>query len=182
MRIYTRTGDNGMTSLIGGKRVKKYDIRLEAYGTIDELNSCIGLILSTNEEKEILNEIQNMLFNIGAWLADGTGQRPDDSCIEEGLKQLENEIDRLSELLPTLKSFVMPGGNIGASFAHLARTVCRRAERRIIELADKEIINQNLIKYINRLSDYLFVLARMINHERNFPENFWITNKRKNNS
>ena len=182
MRIYTRTGDNGMTSLIGGKRVKKYDIRLEAYGTVDELNSCIGLILSTSEEKEILNEIQNMLFNIGAWLADGTGHSPDDSCIEEGLKQLENEIDRMSELLPPLNSFVMPGGCTGASFAHLARTVCRRAERRIIELADKEIINQNLIKYINRLSDYLFTLARMINHERNFQENFWITNKRKNNS
>ena len=182
MKIYTKTGDDGTTSLIGGKRVKKYDIRLEAYGTVDELNSWIGLIIATipdSRASEVLLEIQNVLFDIGAQLATES-ETIQNTCTDADIKILEDEIDYISDMLPPLKNFVLPGGCVNASYAHLARTVCRRTERRILELADQKNVNLNLIKYINRLSDYLFVLSRWINKEQNFQENTWVKNKKNN--
>ena len=179
MKIYTRTGDDGTTGLIGGSRVKKYDTRLEAYGTIDELNSYIGLIRSLYREEQvdlILEKVQNKLFVIGAKLASESSnqmivkQLP---CSERDILLLENEMDRMIALLPQLNNFILPGGSQSNAFCHIARTVCRRAERRIVELADKEEIDSVLIKYINRLSDYLFVLSRMMSFDLKAPETLW---------
>ncbi len=179
VRIYTKTGDDGTTGLIGGTRVKKYDIRLEAYGTVDELNSHIGLILATDidsRSREVLTEIQSKLFIIGAQLAtdDHASEfRKQIPCTEKDIEKLEGEMDNMFEELPKLDHFILPAGTIGTAYAHVARTVCRRAERRIVELAKKADVNTNLIKYINRLSDYLFVLARKINHDKKFDEIPW---------
>ena len=181
VRIYTKTGDDGTTGLIGGSRVKKFDLRLEAYGTVDELNSHIGLILSTSVDesaRKTLAEVQSKLFVIGAHLAAdekaGTikEQLP---CTGKDVALLEQEMDRMFEVLPKLNSFILPSGSQGACFAHVARTVCRRAERRIVELSEKVSVDDNLIKYVNRLSDYLFVLSRMINYELKTPETPWIS-------
>lgn len=179
MKIYTCTGDDGTTGLIGGTRVKKYNLRLEAYGTVDELNSYIGVIRSmqSNQETETaLENIQNKLFVIGANLAT---EEQDDlvrkqlPCQKQDIVFLEKEIDRMTEVLPELRNFVLPGGSQAAAFCHVARTVCRRAERRIVELSEKNQIDGNLIKYINRLSDYLFVLSRKLNQDLNTPEKLW---------
>lgn len=180
VRIYTKTGDDGTTGLIGGSRVKKYDIRLEAYGTVDELNSWIGVIRSTDIDqhaKAVLEKIQQKLFVIGAILAtdENAGAFKDTMpCNEEDALLLEKEMDEMFTVLPKLTNFVLPGGCLPASYCHIARTVCRRAERRIVELAEKTEINPLLVIYINRLSDYLFVLSRKVSHDLNVPETLWI--------
>jgi cob(I)alamin adenosyltransferase len=179
MKIYTRTGDDGTTGLIGGSRVKKYNIRLEAYGTIDELNSYIGLIRSmqTNDHADgILGIIQNKLFVIGAHLATEDSitlikkQMP---VVKPDIELLEQEMDRMNSELPELRNFILPGGCQASSFCHVARTVCRRAERRIVELSEKNEVAPNLIKFINRLSDYLFVLSRKVSLDQKAPEILW---------
>ena len=179
MKIYTRTGDDGTTGLIGGSRVKKHNIRLESYGTIDELNSYIGLIRSMQTDQhadQILEIIQNKLFVIGASLATEESitlikkQLP---CKKADIELLEKEMDLMNNDLPELRNFILPGGSQAASFCHVARTVCRRAERKIVELSEKAEVDPNLIKFVNRLSDYLFVLSRKINLDQKTPEILW---------
>jgi len=179
MKIYTRTGDDGTTGLIGGSRVKKYNIRLEAYGTIDELNSYFGLIRSMQTDQRtdnILEIIQNKLFVIGANLATDESislikkQLP---CKLTDIELLEMEMDQMNESLPELRNFILPGGCQASSFCHVARTVCRRAERHIVELSENKEVDPNLIKFVNRLSDYLFVLSRKINLDQNAREILW---------
>ncbi len=179
MKIYTRTGDDGTTGLIGGSRVKKHNIRLESYGTIDELNSYIGLIRSMQTDKhadKVLEIVQNKLFVIGANLATDESitlikkQLP---CKNADIELLETEMDEMNTSLPELRNFILPGGCQASSFCHVARTVCRRAERHIVELADNKEVDPNLIRYVNRLSDYLFVLSRKINLDQKAPEIVW---------
>ena len=166
MRVYTRTGDDGTTGLIGGKRVKKYDLRLEAYGTVDELNSWIGLIRSQrNHSGDALDliEIQNKLFVIGALLATDTVQVGISDklvCCEEDILFLERRMDFMLDNLPPLTNFLLPGGSNAVSYCHLARTVCRRAERRVCQLSSEATVHDDILKYLNRLSDYLYVLSR----------------------
>ena len=179
MKIYTRTGDDGTTGLIGGSRVKKYNIRLEAYGTVDELNSYVGMVRSLQTDPDadaVLAQIQNKLFVIGANLATDDSIAPvrkQFPCNEADIELLEREMDRMNEVLPELKNFILPGGCQTSSFCHVARTVCRRAERHIVELSEKTEIDTNLIKYINRLSDYLFVLSRKVSMDQKVPEILW---------
>jgi len=179
MKIYTRTGDDGTTGLIGGSRVKKYNIRLEAYGTIDELNSYIGLIRSMQTDghtDHVLEIIQNKLFVIGANLATEESielikkQLP---CKKADIELLETEMDEMNASLPELRNFILPGGCQASSFCHVARTVCRRAERHIVELAENKEVDANLTKFINRLSDYLFVLSRKVNQDQKAAEILW---------
>ena len=177
-RIYTKTGDKGETSLIDGSRVKKNHQRIEAYGTIDELNSFIGLIRSQEISKEIVSaliEIQKHLFIIGSILATDpkVSKKTSYEINEENIKFLEDEIDKMNIILPVLKSFVLPGGNSIVSFCHIARCVCRRAERFVIGLSNFEDENFRLKIYLNRLSDYLFVLARKIGKDTNSEETCW---------
>ncbi len=179
-KIYTRTGDKGTTSLVGGKRVSKTDPRLEAYGTIDELNSFIGLMLSVMDGKAESAEniwwIQQKLFNIGGCLAtDTTSFQLPDSCriLTPDVERMEHMIDALTDGLPEQRSFILPGGTQAASYAHVARTVCRRAERLVLALPDDAKAPSELLQYINRLSDYLFVLARRINFFAGVSENIW---------
>ncbi len=165
-KIYTATGDDGTTSLVGGKRVSKTDIRLEAYGTVDELNAHIGWlaeVLVSPPDKEIVRFVQNKLFAIGSNLATDTSVtelKAASVITEEDVEKLEKSIDRLTDLMPPFRGFVLPGGTPSAAAAHICRTVCRRAERRIYALAAGQDIDQNLRQFMNRLSDYLFVLAR----------------------
>lgn len=178
MKVYTKTGDKGQTSLIGGTRVPKHHIRIEAYGTVDELNSYIGLIRDQEMDehtKTILIEIQDRLFTIGASLASD----PDKSKMkipdlkEEDVTLLENEIDKMNEVLPEMRSFVLPGGHTTVSFCHIARCVCRRAERLSIHLSESSFVAELVIKYLNRLSDYLFVLSRKLSHDLKANEIPW---------
>lgn len=179
MKIYTRTGDDGTTGLVGGTRVKKYDIRLEAYGTVDELNSYIGLIRSLQTDQmadTVLEKIQHKLFVIGANLA--TEESMDSVkkqflCNQQDISLLEKAMDEMTAELPELRNFILPGGNQATAVCHVARTICRRAERRIVELAEKTEVEPNLIKYINRLSDYLFVLSRKITKDQKAAEILW---------
>lgn len=176
--LYTATGDKGQTSLVGGKRVAKDDIRLEAYGTVDELNAFIGLLDNLHdipgEFKDHLKVVQNKLFNIGAYLATetapGTTARGLDA---DDIRRIEQEIDLLDAELPPLSNFVLPGGSRISSMAHVCRTVARRCERRIVTLAGQRSIDPNVLTYINRLSDYFFVLARFNNIHNQIEENFW---------
>lgn len=178
-KVYTRTGDKGTTSLVGGIRVSKTDIRIEAYGTVDELNSNIGLLasfLSDGDDKEILEHIQNTLFNICSYLATDTTKTPEykSAVVEpEEVTMLEQLVDDIQQTLPVLHSFVLPGGTQAASIAHVCRTICRRAERRIYALADKVDLCDVVLSYINRLSDYLFVLARKLNFIEGQQEKIW---------
>lgn len=179
-KIYTRTGDKGTTSLVGGERVSKTHPRLEAYGTIDELNSFIGLMLSVMdgkaESEENIRWIQQKLFNIGGCLAtDTTSFQLPDSCkvTITDVERMEKMIDALTEGLPQQRSFILPGRTQAASYAHVARTVCRRAERLILALPDDAKAPSELLQYINRLSDYLFVLARRINFFAGVDEKIW---------
>ncbi|HOO85103.1 MAG TPA: cob(I)yrinic acid a,c-diamide adenosyltransferase [Prolixibacteraceae bacterium] len=183
-KIYTKTGDDGTSGLIGGTRVKKSDMRLEAYGTVDELNSWIGVLKSEFIDQNCTNTlemIQNKLFVIGSKLATDYDKYPQATemlpCNEKDIEQLENEIDRMQQQLEPLKNFILPGGNQQAAFAHIARTVCRRAERRISSLDIKINHIERIIIFVNRLSDYLFVLARYINNTRGIEETKWITHK-----
>ena len=163
-KVYTRTGDTGQTSLIGGRRVSKASLRLEAYGTVDELGSCLGLLttyLTDGNDKQFVENLQCTLFRVGNLLATPVrvGEKPealDYSCIEE----LEDEIDRISVTLPPIKCFILPGGCRANAVAHVCRTVCRRAERAICRLMEEEEVDRILLCEMNRISDYLFVLAR----------------------
>lgn len=179
MKIYTKTGDKGLTSLIGGTRVPKYDLRIESYGTVDELNSYIGMIRDQkidDYQKEILKEIQDRLFTIGAALASD----PDKSKMtipdlkEADIEMLEKNMDKMNEVLPDLKHFILPGGDQAVSFCHIARCVCRRAERITVHLSEESFVEEKVIIYLNRLSDFLFVLARKLAFDGNLPENVWI--------
>jgi len=178
MKIYTKTGDKGLTSLIGGSRVPKYHIRIESYGTVDELNAYIGLIADQDillHDKQTLKYIQNKLFTIGALLAAEPEKSnmtiPDIS--ENDVDLLEQEMDAMEKLLPPLKHFILPGGNNAISFCHVARCVCRRAERITVQLTQDSTVDEKVIVYLNRLSDYLFMLARKIAQNDNIPENKW---------
>ncbi|MEG1544887.1 MAG: cob(I)yrinic acid a,c-diamide adenosyltransferase [Tannerellaceae bacterium] len=164
--IYTGTGDKGTTSLVGGERVSKAHQRIESYGTIDELNSFIGLLmtaLSNQEDMDFLLFVQHKLFTIGSYLAtdqDNTELKIESRVTPESITRIEQEIDRLDSKLPKMKNFVLPGGCRSASLAHVCRTVCRRAERQIYRLAETNPVEEPVLVFINRLSDYLFVLAR----------------------
>jgi cob(I)alamin adenosyltransferase len=178
MKIYTKTGDKGQTSLIGGTRVPKHHIRIESYGTVDELNSWIGLINDQDiaqESKTILSEIQDRLFTIGSSLASDPEKSkmkiPD--LHQSDIELLENQIDKMNEVLPEMRNFILPGGHTTISYCHLARCVCRRAERNVIHLHETEYVNEMVIVYLNRLSDYLFVLARFVAHQMNVNETAW---------
>lgn len=178
--LYTRTGDLGTTSLVGGTRIKKNAVRLEAYGTIDEFSSFLGCVLSDPscppKEKEFLLDVQNMLFNLGGYLACEIkdGEHPSAwDLTEANITDLEKRIDALDNETPKIKAFVLPGGCQLSAQTHVARAVCRRAERRILTLADEEYVDPLLITYINRLSDYLFILARYINHLAGIQEIIW---------
>ena len=177
-RIYTKTGDKGETGLVGGNRVSKDSIRVDAYGSVDELNSVLGLarsFLVDNDLDSLLQELQNDLFTAGADLATVKNDKNRSRITNERVLELERSIDKYQEELPPLKAFVLPGGgNAGASL-HLARAVARRAERRIVKLGKSEKINDQLIPYINRLSDLLFVLARVANHRQKSVEIQWHT-------
>jgi cob(I)alamin adenosyltransferase len=177
-KIYTKTGDKGETSLIGGTRVPKHHIRIESYGTVDELNSYIGLIRDQKMDEhtvKILLEIQDRLFTIGSSLASDPEKSkmkiPD--LKEEDITLLENEIDKMNETLPEMRSFVLPGGHTTVSFCHIARCVCRRAERLTIHLSETEFVADLVIKYLNRLSDYLFVLSRKLTMDLKANEIPW---------
>ncbi len=179
MKIYTKTGDKGLTSLIGGTRVPKHHIRIESYGTVDELNSYIGLIACQEIDahyKDVLKEIQDRLFTIGASLAADPEKSkmkiPD--LLEEDITFLEEKIDEMNEALPALKHFVLPGGNTTVSYCHLARCVCRKAERLAVALDESSFVDSKVIVYLNRLSDYLFVLGRMIGKETHAAEIIWV--------
>jgi cob(I)alamin adenosyltransferase len=179
MKIYTKTGDKGYTSLIGGTRVPKHHLRIESYGTVDELNSYIGLIGDQeilDHDKQILKEIQDRLFTIGSSLASDPEKSkmiiPD--LHESDIELLEKEMDAMNENLPELRHFILPGGNNAISFCHIARCVCRRAERLTVNLSAESIVEEKVNVYLNRLSDYLFVLARKIGNEQKIPENQWI--------
>jgi cob(I)alamin adenosyltransferase len=178
MKIYTKTGDEGTTSLFGGKRVSKADLRINAYGTVDELNSWLGLLRDQNvnlNRASVLIEIQNCLFVIGSMLA----TEPENTKVKIPLLSdndvlfLEKEIDAMDSDLSPMRSFVLPGGHQSVSFGHLARTVCRRAERLVIELHHAEPTPPLVIKYLNRLSDYLFVLSRKMTAEIGVTETPW---------
>ncbi len=178
LRIYTKTGDKGETSLIGGTRVPKHHIRIESYGTIDELNSFIGLIRDQDideHSREILIEIQDRLFTIGASLASDPEKSkmkiPD--LKEEDILLLEKEMDKMDKQLPEMKSFVLPGGHTTVSYCHIARCVCRRAERLTIHLSENEFVADLVVKYLNRLSDYLFVLSRKLSQDLHAKEIPW---------
>jgi len=180
MKIYTKTGDKGLTSLIGGSRVPKYHIRIESYGTVDELNAYLGLIADQDilpHDKQILKQIQERLFTIGASLAAEPEKthilKPD--LTEADIDLLEQEMDNMDKQLPPLKHFILPGGNNAISFCHVARCVCRRAERITVELAEESSVDEKVIVYLNRLSDYLFMLARRVAHQQNIEEHKWIT-------
>jgi cob(I)alamin adenosyltransferase len=178
MKIYTKTGDQGSTSLFGGKRVSKADLRIDTYGTVDELNSWIGVLRdqSVNQSrKEILVEIQDRLFTIGSILATEPENKKVKipSLAESDIELLENKMDAMDAVLPPMRFFVLPGGNASVSFGHVARTVCRRAERLIIALSETEKVDPLVIKYMNRLSDYLFVLCRIMTQELKAEETPW---------
>jgi len=178
MKIYTKKGDAGKTSLIGGTRVPKHHIRVEAYGTVDELNVCIGLVADQAIEghvKTILRQVQDRLFTIGAALASDpeTSKMSIPDLKEEDIEILEQEIDRMEERLIPLKNFILPGGHTTVSFCHLARVVCRRAERITTELSENDTVLPIIIKYLNRLSDYLFVLARKLSSDLGAEEILW---------
>lgn len=180
MKIYTKTGDKGTTSLIGGTKVSKAHLRIEAYGTVDELNSHIGLcrdLLTDTNARNILQEVQDRLFTVGSSLACDPEKEPKmkiPDLKEEDVTLLEKEIDAMNEILPPMKNFVLPGGHITVSQLHIARCVCRRAERCCVRLEmENEEVPAIVIKYINRLSDYLFVLARFAAHQLKVEETPW---------
>jgi len=189
MKVYTKTGDTGTTALFGGTRVPKHNIRIESYGTVDELNSHIGLIRDQNihsNYKTVLIEIQDRLFTVGAILAtppekevlkNGQLRLQNLGIQETDIEYLENEIDTMEESLPPMTHFVLPGGHTTVSYCHIARCVCRRAERLATHLNDIEPTDALVIKYLNRLSDYLFVLARKLSLDLNADEVKWIPRK-----
>lgn len=190
MKIYTKTGDQGTTALFGGTRVPKHHIRIESYGTVDELNSYVGLVRDQDIDshyKEVLNQIQHDLFTVGAILATD----PEKAVLKSGKERLnieridtasitalETEMDTMNTALPPMTHFVLPGGHQTVSFCHIARCVCRRAERLAVALNDLEPIDPQVLKYLNRLSDYFFVLARKLTKDLQAEEVKWIPQKK----
>jgi cob(I)alamin adenosyltransferase len=179
MKIYTRGGDDGTTSLMGGRRLKKYDLRVESYGTVDELIAWIGLIRSEIDIEDISEELlylQGQLMCAAAALATDPVNPPERKVLpeESSLSRLENLIDRMEEQLPKLTSFILPGGSQTSSYCHIARCVCRRAERSVVKLADTESIPEIVTKLLNRSSDFLFVLARYTNYKSGNQDVKWI--------
>lgn len=176
MKIYTRTGDQGMTSIIGGKRLSKHHPRIEAYGTVDELIAWVGLLRGTDQKcvsKEELIAIQSVLMSCCTVVAtDPSAEVPSGVKVEDS-SSLENSIDRMEKNLPALSSFILPGGHQNASFSNIARCVCRRAERALLRLNETEKVPPEVISYINRLSDYLFVLTRCLTYESGTEEVKW---------
>lgn len=189
MKIYTKTGDKGTTSLFGGTRVPKHHIRIESYGTVDELNAHIGLIKDQDcgeHTRNILHRVQDRLFTIGSTLAtepekaqlkSGKDRLTIPKISEEDIKLLEDEMDRMNEGLPEMTHFILPGGHQAVSFCHIARCVCRRAERMATALHELNPFDELVLQYLNRLSDYLFVLARMLSKDLNADEVQWIPEK-----
>lgn len=189
MKVYTKTGDTGTTALFGGTRVPKHHIRIESYGTVDELNSHIGLIRDQEMNplyKNVLIEVQDRLFTVGAILAtppeketlkNGQKRLQNLGIQESDIEYLENQIDAMEESLPQMTHFVLPGGHTTVSYCHIARCVCRRAERLAVHLNDIEPTDELVIKYLNRLSDYLFVLARKLSFDLKADEVQWIPRK-----
>jgi cob(I)alamin adenosyltransferase len=189
MKIYTKTGDTGTTALFGGTRVPKHHIRIESYGTVDELNSHIGLIRDqeiNQQYKNVLIEVQDRLFTAGAILAtppekeilkSGQPRLQNLGITEKDINFLESEIDKMDDSLPAMTHFVLPGGHTIVSYCHIARCVCRRAERLVVHLHDIEPTDELVIKYLNRLSDYLFVLARKLSYDLNADEVQWVPRK-----
>lgn len=177
-KIYTKTGDKGQTSLIGGTRLPKHHIRIEAYGTVDELNSHIGLVRDVIEDKTTTNfliHIQDRLFTMGSHLAADPAKNKMQLPVirEDDVVSLEQAIDQINAVVPEMKSFVLPGGHTSVSHCHIARCVCRRAERAVLRLAEHEQVDDIHIKYLNRLSDYLFMLSRWLVKEVNAEEIPW---------
>ena len=190
MKIYTKTGDDGTTGLFGGTRVSKHHIRLDSYGTIDELNSWLGLIRDQKIDeltKNTLVKVQDKLFTVGAIMATD----PEKAVLKSGkerlnipkitpfdIELLEKEMDLMNESLPPMTHFILPGGHTTVSYCHIARTVCRRAERLASRLYENEPFDKNVLSYINRLSDYLFVLARKLSYDLKAKEIKWIPKKK----
>ncbi len=191
MKIYTKTGDDGTTALYGGTRVAKHHIRIDSYGTVDELNSWLGLIRDQkidDHTKQLLAKIQDKLFTVGAILATD----PEKAQLKNGQERLnipkigstdiallEKEMDKMDETLPPMTHFILPGGHTTVSYCHIARTICRRAERLAVQLHEKEPFDDHVLSYINRLSDYLFVLARKLSKDLQAEEVKWIPEKGK---
>lgn len=179
MKIYTKTGDKGFTGLIGGTRVPKHHIRIESYGTVDELNAYLGLIADQDialTHKQIIKQIQDKLFTVGASLAADPDKphKPLPDLADEDITLLETQMDSMDAELPPLKHFILPGGSNAVSFCHVARCVCRRAERMVVHLATESEVDEKVTIYLNRLSDYLFILARKIGAEQGIAENKWL--------
>ena len=178
MKIYTKTGDTGMTGLFGGQRISKDDIRIEAYGTIDELNSFIGLLNTSfqiQEYNQLLFQVQNRLFDIGSHLASDPSREPLPAGVDEkDITSLEVAMDSMNEDLPPLRHFILPGGDKAVASAHICRTVCRRAERRVVSLHQIAPVDPAVIRYVNRLSDFFFVLARYIGFISGTEELKWV--------
>jgi cob(I)alamin adenosyltransferase len=178
-RVYTRRGDDGTTSLGSGKRLKKHALRIEAYGTVDELNSQIGVAIASGLEPALVRElskIQNDLFHLGSDLCVGEDEKGDHPVPQVGqghIEALEEILDRLTAELGPLENFILPGGSSGAAQLHVARTVCRRAERVLVALAEKERVGAFTIQYLNRLSDTLFVMARQANRHQGVSDVYW---------
>ncbi|WP_282161440.1 cob(I)yrinic acid a,c-diamide adenosyltransferase [Ulvibacterium marinum] len=189
MKIYTKTGDDGTTALYGGTRVAKHHIRIDSYGTVDELNSWLGLIRDQKIDtptKQLLAKIQDKLFTVGAILATD----PKKALLKNGQERLnipkigsaditalEKEMDKMEEMLPPMTHFILPGGHTTVSYCHIARTICRRAERLAVQLYKKEPFDDHVLSYLNRLSDYLFVLARKLSKDLHAEEIKWIPEK-----
>lgn len=178
-KVYTRTGDQGKTSLVGGVRIAKSDIRLEAYGTVDELSAQLGMLaamLVKGEDYEAIIGIQNNLFAVCTHLATDQSQTPlypSANLPQQEVERMERLIDNIMAELPERQGFILPGGCQQACQAHICRTVCRRAERRIAQLAEKAVVGDEIVRYVNRLSDYLFVLAKKLNHQQGVSEQTW---------
>lgn len=178
MKIYTKKGDKGKTGLIGGTRVPKYALRIDAYGTVDELNSYLGLLRDralNQNDKNFIIEIQDRLFTIGSWLASDPkkGKMLLPELFDEDVEKLELAIDAMEEKLEPMRFFVLPGGHETVSFCHITRCVCRRAERLVVELNDESKLNPLILNYLNRLSDYLFVYGRWLTTELGAEEIPW---------
>ena len=180
MKIYTKNGDRGKTSLIGGKIVSKHDIRVESYGSIDELNSFLGLVRDYSKEKEIneiLFKIQSKLFTIGSILAHveivKTNSNTKLNINPDDTSYLESQIDKFEKELPKLEKFIIPGGSKLVSFCHVSSAICRRAERKITKLSKHSEVDKNILTYLNRLSDFLFILARYFSKILDIPESYW---------
>jgi cob(I)alamin adenosyltransferase len=179
LKIYTGFGDRGKTRLYGGQTVDKDNIRVEAYGIIDELNSLIGLVITYVENPSLIEDLQNIqnnLFELSSELAtpnDINNKSMDPAIGDKNIKDIEKKIDKIERQMDPLKNFILPGGSRGAAFCHLARTICRRAERKIVSLNKTELIHPQIIIFVNRLSDYLFVLARYLNKEQDIAELPW---------